>query len=280
MGLLDALAATKEDDFKQAEPRSSAGPLQIDIEDISPDPDQPRKQFDSSLVETIAKQLIDPDVGQIEAIFVRTNPAGKPPYLIVHGETRYRAAKQASLSKLWAVVTEDSGFIRQLLSNETRGDLTLLEKAAAYQLLMDRHGFTQDAVAQLLGKDSAHVSMHRALLKMPRLVERALNDGKATTVRVLTDLKNLVSAHKDKKALEVIEEFIEKSETITRSQIAELNKRLSAKKKKPKPKSAVPMLDGKAFKVVDVELQGSESVISVKRVGEKNARKYRLVPCE
>lgn len=279
MGLLDSLAAAKDDDFKQATSRSSAGPLQIDLEDIAPDPDQPRKQFDSSLVDTIAKQLIDPDVGQIEAIFVRTNPAGNPPYLIVHGETRYRAAQQASMSKLWAVVTEDSGFIRQLLSNETRGDLTLLEKAAAYQHLIDHHGFTQEAVAVLLGKDAAHVSMHRALLNMPPLVERALNDGKATTVRVLTDLKNLVSAHKSVKALDTIEAFIEKSETITRSQIAELNKRLSAKKPKPKPMS-VPMLDGKKFKVLDVELQGSESVISVKRAGEKIVQKYRLVPCE
>ncbi len=118
-------------------------PLAIPIADICPDPDQPRNDFDDALIGTMADQFSDAAIGQLEAIYVRANPAGSPPYLIVHGETRYKAAVIAKLETIRAVVTVDSGFVRQLLSNETRGDMSLLDKAQAYSQLIEHHGYDQ-----------------------------------------------------------------------------------------------------------------------------------------
>ena len=253
--------------------KASSEPTDIALPDIAPDPDQPRKEFDDDLIDTMATQMADPNIGQLEAIYVRANPAEKPPYLIVHGETRYRAAEKAKLETIRAVVTVDGGFIRQLLSNETRGDMSLLDKARAYNELIEHHGFDQKSVAELLGTDAANISRFLALLNMPAVVERAYNEGKATSLRVLDDLRKLVAAHP--KSLDVIERFVSESDSITRTQIADLSKQLSKKKKKPSA-GAAPKIGGKAFKVVSVK----GDVMTIKRAGDKAPTQYRIVPIE
>ena len=262
MGILDSLAAASDSDFNEVEQTSSAGSLLIDMDDIRPDPEQPRKEFDQALIDTMAAQFLDPDVGQIEDVIARANPTGEPRYLIVHGETRYRAALQARLSQIRVTVTEDAGFVRQLLSNETRGDLSLIDKARAYQELIDNHGYSQKLIAKLLGKDQAQVSMTMQLLKLPALTEEAYQAGKLIGLRVIDDMRKLESSHKTPKALATIEEFIEKAQTISRSDVRQLEKKLAVKKSRVNP-AVMPMIGGKAFKVLAVEKDGSDDVLSV-----------------
>lgn len=255
---------------------SNGAPVDIKLSDLAPDPDQPRKQFDQSVIDAMATQFSNPEIGQIEAIFARANPSGFPAYLIVHGETRYRAAKQAGLESLKGFVTADGGFIRQVLSNETRADLPVLDKARAYLQLIEAHGFNQKSVAALLGKDESHVSMHIALNDMPPLVEQAYSEGKATTVRVLDDLRKLVATHqKNKKGMQGLANHIKQCDTITRSQVSAWSKEFE--KKRPKRKKQPLMIGGKIFTILAVEQSGDDTVINVKLKGEKSSQKYKLI---
>jgi ParB family chromosome partitioning protein len=154
----------------------SEGLVEIPLAAISPNPRQPRKEFEPEALAAMAQSIHE--VGILQPIVVR--PAGDG-YELVAGERRLRAARLAGLSTIPAVVRDgtDADSLREaLIENLHRVDLSPLELAAAFQELLDDLGTTQEVVADRLGCSRAHVANTVRLLSLPSDVQRLLAAGR------------------------------------------------------------------------------------------------------
>lgn len=150
--------------------------LCIPLDHVIPDPGQPRKAFSEELLRGLAQTLAE---GQEDPIRVR---GAAPPYTIVHGERRWRAAKLAGLQTIMAIIEPDDGdaaarLRRQLTSNSQREALNPLEEAAAVDRLMRASGRPASEVAIWLGRSPATVSRLLALLDLPESVRERVARG-------------------------------------------------------------------------------------------------------
>ena len=114
----------------------------------------------------------------LQPLIVRKSIKG---YEIVVGERRYRAAKEANLDKVPVVVrelTEQQMMELAVLENLQREDLTPIEEASAYQLLLEKLKLTQEELAKRLGKSRPHIANHVRLLSLPAKIQELISDGK------------------------------------------------------------------------------------------------------
>ena len=149
---------------------------QIDIARIRPNPDQPRKNFDEEKLEELAASIRQHGVMQ-PLILVEQ---GKD-YLSAAGERRWRAAQLAGLKEVPALVRLlDARQLAELslIENLQREDLTSLEEAQAFRDLMTGHGYTQEALAERLGKSRSHVANTLRLLNLAPHERKLLEQGK------------------------------------------------------------------------------------------------------
>ena len=150
----------------------------VPIEQLQPGPFQPRRVFDpdalSTLVESIREQ------GVLQPLLVRRCPEQSNSYEIVAGERRWRAAQQAQLTEIPVVIKElsDSSALEiAVVENIQREDLTPVEEASAYQRLTEEFSYTQEALAQAVGKSRSHIANMMRLLSLPENVKRMIDDG-------------------------------------------------------------------------------------------------------
>jgi ParB family chromosome partitioning protein len=182
-GLSALLADVNLDDASTAPGAPTAVPQRpsdrIPIEHIRPNPDQPRRDFDEKDLEDLAASIREK--GVIQPLILRPVPSGG--YEIVAGERRWRAAQQAGLHELPAVVREisDSEMLEiAIIENIQRADLNPLEEALGYRQLMDRFGHTQERLAEALGKSRSHIANLLRLLNLPEAVLDLVRSGKLT----------------------------------------------------------------------------------------------------
>ena len=153
--------------------------ISIDVKDIAPNPAQPRRGFDAAALEALAQSIRAN--GLLAPIIVRPKADGAAHYQIVIGERRWRAARLAGLRTINAFVRDarDGQAIElALLENVQRADLNAIEEAAGYRQLMGEHGFTQDSLAQRLGKSRPGIANALRLLNLPDSVQAMVRDGK------------------------------------------------------------------------------------------------------
>jgi ParB family transcriptional regulator, chromosome partitioning protein len=149
---------------------------ELDIDSIRPNPRQPRTVFDADALEELAESLAL--VGLLQPVVVR--PTEGSTFELVMGERRWRAAKQAGLPQIPAIVraTSDGDLLRDaLLENLHRADLNPLEEAAAYQQLLDDFGVSHDELAARIGRSRPHISNTIRLLKLSPEVQRRVAAG-------------------------------------------------------------------------------------------------------
>jgi ParB family chromosome partitioning protein len=153
--------------------------VQLGLDDITPNPRQPRQVFDPDDLAELAFSLRE--VGVLQPVVVRAaGPDAPAPYELVVGERRWRAAREAGLATIPALVrqTSDEQMLRDaLLENLHRAQLNPLEEAAAYAQLLDEFGCTQDELATRLGRSRPQVSNTIRLLRLPPLVQRRVAAG-------------------------------------------------------------------------------------------------------
>src|SRR5262245_52197669 len=138
---------------------------------VVPNPDQPRKHFSETALADLAASI--QARGLLQPIVVRRTPDG---YRLLAGERRFRAAKQAGLDRVPALIREgDDDLEVALIENLQREDLSPLEEAEALALLIERHGYNHREVADLLGKSRPYVSNTLALNKLPESVKADLH---------------------------------------------------------------------------------------------------------
>ena len=156
--------------------------VELDVERVMPNPDQPRKHFDedqmTDLVESIREH------GVLQPIIVA--PKGDD-YLIVAGERRWRAAKRVGLTMIPAIVkdlSEDQIFELALIENIQRADLNPIEEARGYKQLADRFGYSAELIAKRMGKSRPQVANTMRLLSLPEEVLAFVEEEKLSVSHV------------------------------------------------------------------------------------------------
>ena len=180
LGALLGRATTREESEagEQAAHRNEEGIRDIPIDEIQPNPHQPRTRFEPASLTELATSIREH--GVIQPVIVTERPDQPQRYWLITGERRWRAARQAGLTSVPAVVREATS--QQLLElalveNLQRDDLSPLEEAAAYNTLIDRFDLTQAQVAYRVGKSRSAVANAVRLLGLPAEIQAALNDG-------------------------------------------------------------------------------------------------------
>lgn len=153
----------------------------LPVEQITPNPDQPRRSFAQESLQELADSLRNR--GMLQPLIVRPHPADKSLYQIVAGERRWRAAQIAQLHEVPVIVRDlsDTEVLEvAIVENIQRADLNAIEEAASYRQLMDRFGHTQEKLAEALNKSRSHIANLLRLLNLPEQVQAWLKEGKLT----------------------------------------------------------------------------------------------------
>lgn len=199
-GLGRGLSALISDSTSQTEGVRSSSYLELPLDAIAVNPYQPRDKFDQASLNVLTESIRE--VGVLQPVLVRPSIDGR--YELIAGERRCRAARQAGLDRIPAVVrtAEDADALEQaLLENLHREDLNAIEEAAACQQLMDEFGFTQETVAKRLGRSRSAVANTVRLLQLPDEVKAmviggSLSAGHARALLGVANEKRLIKLAK------------------------------------------------------------------------------------
>ena len=153
--------------------------VNIDINKIYANPDQPRKVFDGEKIEVLSSSI--KNYGVLQPIVVKPDDFGK--YMIIAGERRYRASKKANLKEMPAVIKDipmkDLMEIA-LIENLQREDLNAIEEALAYKSLIDHYNVTQEEISEAVGKSRPHITNTLRLLNLSKKVMAMVEDNRIT----------------------------------------------------------------------------------------------------
>jgi ParB family chromosome partitioning protein len=166
---------TADEASKEASKRPD---LVVPIEQVQPNPDQPRRTFAEDALQELATSIAEK--GIIQPLIVRAVSGKSDVYEIVAGERRWRAAQIAKLHDVPVVVRDynDTEVLEiAIIENIQRADLNPVDEAAGYKQLMDRFGHTQDQMATALGKSRSHIANVLRLLNLPEEVQNYLVSG-------------------------------------------------------------------------------------------------------
>jgi ParB family chromosome partitioning protein len=169
---------------------TEAGVIEVPVDRIARNPHQPRARFDDVELAELAASIVEH--GVIQPVVVRASPDGG--YELIAGERRVRAARQAGLASVPAVVRDssDEGVLElALVENIQRADLNAIEEAAAYRELADRFGLTHEEVAQRVGKSRVAISNALRLLDLASetraaIVSGAISEGHGRALAAIT----------------------------------------------------------------------------------------------
>ncbi|SCM69387.1 ParB/RepB/Spo0J family partition protein [Donghicola eburneus] len=156
--------------------------MMVPIEKIEPNPDQPRRRFETEDLEDLSRSI--KEKGVIQPLIVRVSPRDSLKYEIVAGERRWRASQMAQLHELPVLIRDfdDTEVLEvAIIENIQRADLNPVDEAAGYKQLMEKFGHTQERLAEALGKSRSYIANSMRLLQLPEDVIEHLADGRLTT---------------------------------------------------------------------------------------------------
>ena len=208
---LDALLQTEE-----VHTSGSSNLCEVRMDDIRPNPNQPRRDFDDDSLQELANSIRQ--IGVVQPITLRD--MGDGTYVIIAGERRWRASQRVGLTTIPAYIrtVDDENMMEMaLVENIQRQDLTALEVALAYQSLIEQYNLTQEQLSERVGKNRATVTNYLRLLKLPASVQVALRNreidmGHARALLALSDpqaqLKVFTEMKKDHLSVRKIEDMV------------------------------------------------------------------------
>jgi ParB family chromosome partitioning protein len=174
-------------------PEPGRRPRRAPIENLRPNPRNPRKLFTDAELDELAASIRER--GVIQPIVVRALPGERDTFEIIAGERRWRAAQRAGLHDVPIAVVEatDAQSLEfAIIENVQRADLNPLEEAAGYVALMEQCNHTQEEVSQIVGKSRPHIANTVRLLKLSEPVKQLVRQGKLSAghARLLVGLPN------------------------------------------------------------------------------------------
>jgi ParB family chromosome partitioning protein len=204
----------------------------INIDEIKPNKNQPRKYFDKEKIKTLEESIMDH--GIVQPIIVRKLDKG---YEIVAGERRWRAAKNANLREIPCIIKEidEEKLIElSLIENLQREDLNDIEEALAYKKLIDEFNMTQDKIAKLVGKSRPYIANTIRLLNLNDQVKDLIIEGTISGGHGKALLRLLDPKKQKEVALKIIDENLTVRET--EKLVSSLLKSKEKKEKLKEPK--------------------------------------------
>lgn len=163
----------------QSETGFVASDIELSLEDIVPNPNQPRTHFNESQLEELSESI--KENGVLQPLLVRKN--GRK-YEIIAGERRYQASKIAGIEKVPVIIKEvdDQKMLElALIENLQRSDLNPIEEAKGYKQLIKESGMTQEALARAVSKSRSTITNSLRLLDLPEQVQEMMYAGKLTS---------------------------------------------------------------------------------------------------
>ena len=231
--------------FIENDSEDNNGSLTLKISEIEPNRSQPRKEFDEKALSELAES--SSKHGLLQPLLVRPLPLGG--YQIVAGERRYRACRMAGITEVPVIIRElgDTETMEiALIENLQREDLTPIEEALGYQVLIEEHGFSQEEVAQSVGKSRPAITNALRLLKLPQSILDLVSDGKISAGHA----RALLTLEDEKLMQELAEEIIKKDLSVR--QVEKICKQ------KPKPeKEETPEKKPSFYSMVELALNES-----------------------
>jgi len=192
---------------------------EIDIEKIVPNRDQPRKSFDKQEIHELAESIREN--GIIQPIVLR---AKDEVYEIVVGERRFRAAKEAGLKKVPAIIKEysESRLLEiALIENIQRKDLNPLEEALAFKTIIDRDTITQEELSKRVGRSRSYIANMIRLLELPDEIKKFVSRGTITVGHA----KAIMALNEKEKQVEIAKKVAEEGLSVreTEDLVREIN---------------------------------------------------------
>ncbi|NGP86904.1 ParB/RepB/Spo0J family partition protein [Fodinibius halophilus] len=202
--------------------------LEVPVENIRPNPHQPRKEFDKERLEELADSI--EQHGLIQPITVRY--IGEKRFELISGERRLRASKLAGLTEIPAYIREvnDEDIISfALIENIQREDLNPIEVALGYQRLIDEAGYTQAEVAERVGKNRTTITNMLRLLNLPAFIQAGLRDSKIS----MGHARALIPIEDEEDQKKIFNKIIDKGYSVRKTEklVRNLNKKEDKKSK-------------------------------------------------
>jgi ParB family transcriptional regulator, chromosome partitioning protein len=232
--------------------------LQVTLDKVQPNPDQPRKHFDHQALEELTNSIKEHGILQ-PLIVMPSTPNGK--HVLIAGERRLRASELAGLKKVPVIVREVDEHQRMALAiveNVQRHDLNPIEEAIAYQRLMDDFNITQDEVSKKMGKSRSSIANTLRLLVLPEAVQTIVAEGKMS----MGHAKVLAGLDSTEEQAKYAKEVLDNKMTVRQLEDAT---RTSRKISKPSNKSFDPVRE--AQEEMMRERLGTK--VAIKKSGEK-----------
>lgn len=160
--------------------------VELDLSRVRPDPNQPRQMFDEEDLEELASSI--KEHGQLVPILVRPDTAGERSYVIIGGERRFRASERLGRDRIQAIILRvDEKKARELalVDNLQRVDLSPFEEAAGYARLIEEFSYTQEQVAERVGKSRTSVTGALALNRLPARVREEARAAKVSKSKLI-----------------------------------------------------------------------------------------------
>ena len=272
------LAALIGDDVVEAaSPEEFRGLRHLPIELLHSNPNNPRKQFREEELEDLSKSIREK--GLLQPIVVRQRADGE--YEIVAGERRWRASQRAGLHELPVLIRElsDGETLEiALIENIQRADLNPLEEARAYGQLLEQFSYTQQQLADSVGKSRSHIANTLRLLTLPESVRAYIEDGKLTAGHARTLVATDSPADLANKIIS-LGLSVREAETLTRS-----NPTTSTRKAKAHKNADIRALENQISETiglrVEIKAQGQEGgtlLIKYKTLDQLDGVTHRLM---
>ena len=205
----------------------------IDINNIKPNANQPRKTFDEGKLEELADSIREH--GLIQPLVVRKSTNG---YEIVAGERRWRAARKIGIKEIPAIVRElsdEENMLLAIIENMQREDLDPIEEAEGISQMIETYGLSQEQVSKSLGKSRPDITNQLRLLKLPEEIRKMVSDGRLSSGHV----RALITIDDEEKQIKLAVQAVEQGLSVRQVEaLAKANKNVKKSKAAKKKKSA------------------------------------------
>lgn len=226
---IEDLAARKE------ESKKDTSVIEMEIDRIEPNPNQPRQTFDEALIDELAQSIAT--LGLIQPITVREEPDGR--YVIISGERRYRASKKAGLTSVPVFVRKVDDVVMlemSLVENIQREDLNAIEVACTLSRLIDECGITQEKLSERVGKNRSTIANYIRLLRLPPEIQLALQ----TNLISMGHARALLSIESPERQIEVLKAIVHNALSVRQVEKIAQETATESDAKRPVTEAALP----------------------------------------
>ena len=250
---------TKEIPIEKSKESQEKGISFIDIHDIKPNENQPRKSFDENKLEELAVSI--KEHGLIQPIILRKAQKG---YEIVAGERRWRACRKAGIKEIPCIIKElsdEQNMLLAIIENMQREDLNPIEEAEGLNQMITTFGMTQEQVSKSVGKSRPYITNALRLLKLPESVREMVSNGKLSTGHA----RAIAGISETEKQIRIAEYAVEHELSVR--EIEKLIKEENGSKKKNSRRKAEKNADVKRVEEDLKQIMGTK--VSLSHTGKK-----------